>query len=244
MGVMKTAPIKVRAKATLPDSALKILTVCRQIHDEAVGIFYGDNNLHFHFPIQLSTFLLNIGPDRMRFVRDVTLIHSNRTEGSIQTFDSAIRSLRALRGLKRLEVILPNMLLIGNANEFSKRDGYRSWAYYNGPDQPTGLRSMMTLRGLSDVRVRDLHLERQLKIDADTGRRKRGVAEATKNMNEALQHMNALFAAAQKGRFNKHFFDNGSWHLYKRFPAICDCKDRDTSCDGCSQSGKGKQSEA
>ena len=52
-------------------TALSILGVSRQLHDEALGIFYYHNSLSFRSVENLLGFLSSIGPTRRAFVRDI-----------------------------------------------------------------------------------------------------------------------------------------------------------------------------
>lgn len=227
MGLLKNSPLDVRANASLPDSGLKILAVCRQIHQEAVGMFYGDNTLHFHYPIQFSTFLFSIGPDRSRFIRDVTLVYHNRTEGTIQTFESAIRSLRCLQALQKLQIMLRTQLTQGLSD--GGYEDVRTNVYFARLHGPEGMRTLFTLRGLAHIQVRDLWLEYQLDPTSEGDFSDKEV-EASRNMTEALCHFNSALAVAQQGNLNRRFFDDEYWHTRLVFPAICDCKEKEWDC--------------
>lgn len=47
--------------STIPDSALSLLAVNKQVNSEAFGIFYYFNAFEFYYPTQLHAFLLSIG---------------------------------------------------------------------------------------------------------------------------------------------------------------------------------------
>jgi len=53
-------------------TALSILGVSRQLHDEALGIFYHHNSLRLNDVAALRDFLISIGPKRRSFLRDLT----------------------------------------------------------------------------------------------------------------------------------------------------------------------------
>ncbi|KAK4958877.1 hypothetical protein LTR10_003674 [Elasticomyces elasticus] len=57
-------------KGNVPESALCLLAVNRQIHDEAAGIFYHCNAFVFHYTLHLHGFILSLGTERLSAVRD------------------------------------------------------------------------------------------------------------------------------------------------------------------------------
>ncbi|KAF2002003.1 hypothetical protein P154DRAFT_521444 [Amniculicola lignicola CBS 123094] len=87
-------------------SVLCLLSVSKQIHHEAKGIFYRDNAFVFYYPAQLITFLHFISRERTNMIRDVTLWHRDDSEGGL-----SIMSLQQLAGLRKLELVLEDSVV-------------------------------------------------------------------------------------------------------------------------------------
>ncbi len=59
--------------AANPTEILALLSVSRQIYEEAVGIFYSENSFEFHSLSVLWSFLSGIGKKRRKFLRNLAL---------------------------------------------------------------------------------------------------------------------------------------------------------------------------
>lgn len=57
----------------MPHSALAILQINHQIHNEAAGVFYSKNDLVFSYPAHLEAFILNLEAPRLDSITNLTL---------------------------------------------------------------------------------------------------------------------------------------------------------------------------
>jgi hypothetical protein len=67
---------KARDALPVPHSALSLLCVNRQIHDEAQKLFY-QNDLVFDTPAQLQTFMLSLLDERLDSLRSLTFFYED-----------------------------------------------------------------------------------------------------------------------------------------------------------------------
>ena len=101
-----------RVERRASESSLSLLAVSRLIYDEALGIFYGENAFEFYFPTQLSAFLLSLGPQRLRCIRDITIYYQNNKSGGIDIVELIFPTLKQLPSLRRLHILLRHELLL------------------------------------------------------------------------------------------------------------------------------------
>lgn len=209
------------------ESVLSILSVCKQLHEEAVGIYYHSNSFLFHYPVQLNAFLTAIG-DRNKFVKDITMYYHNIKMGGVELADLTFPLLRKLIGLRKLHVIM-----MSGPHEHGLR---RSWYQPSlrgmirmtsdgaNPAQIPGMRELFGLRGLTDLKVRDLQLEKkleELKKDKAYPKFPRSGDDAkVLRLTEAYEHFNAALADAQLGQVNKRLLEDEQWQWWDVFPTM------------------------
>jgi hypothetical protein len=89
-----------------PESALSLLLVNHQIHDEAVVIFYHHNKFIFHYSLHLHAFLLSLGWQRQDFIRDITVHYADFVSGGMSLVELTFDLLKNMKGLRKLDVLL------------------------------------------------------------------------------------------------------------------------------------------
>ncbi|KAK4998147.1 hypothetical protein LTR28_013757 [Elasticomyces elasticus] len=145
---------KIRKGVQAPDSALSILAVNRQIHDEAAGLFYACNELTFNFPEHLLAFTQQVSELRLDFVRSITLMYRTYNSGGIQSIDLALDPLKYLKSLRKFHLVMRWEVL--RYVHHSKPD----WKTSDTPGIDTFLRLARSERSsLDEVVLRDLNLE-------------------------------------------------------------------------------------
>lgn len=202
------------------ESALSILAVNKQIHGEAIGTFYNANSFVFYYPVQMAAFALNIGTQRQRLLRDITLHYHNIKLGGVELIDTAFILLRDMPNLKKLHIIMSS-----RTDESSLRRGwyvdssFGTFTHLNiqssNPGQIPGMKILFTLRGISDIKLRDTELEEDLEYLRDGERKKK-----LQKLAAALQHINKALADAQDGKVNHKLLLNNGWHEWDVFPTL------------------------
>lgn len=223
-----SAPKKVQNRhytRPTPQSALNLLAVNKQINDEALGIFYHRNAFEFYYPTQFHAFVLSLSSPRLCSLRDITIYYHNSKSGGIDIAGLTFPLLKQLTGLRRLHVLLRHELeqLIFRPRWSSSLN----WKIEEAnPVLLPGLRVLFSLRGITDIVVRDLELEKEfekLKKDVEYPR----FAEMSKKacvvqITRALEHFNTAIAGAQKGMVNQKLLDDPKWHMKSVFPVMED----------------------
>lgn len=167
----------------MPLSALQILCVNRQVHDEAFKLFYRRNDFVFSEPVQLQDFMMSIGTERLECLRSITLFckQYDPADGASVT-EAVLCSLRCLRGLQKLHLLLPV-------------EGRVQFRYWRCSESLPGVKMLCSFRRLLDIRYRDLYREDMVE---------KGIAESkllrqAKRWLVALRHLDYGLKLAQKG---------------------------------------------
>lgn len=209
------------------ESALSIVSVCKQLNEEAMGIYYNANSFLFHYPTQLNAFLLAIGK-RQKFISDITMYYHNLKVGGVELIDLTLPLLANLTGLKKLHVIM-----ISTTDESTLRRGWwqgdnwglrRMKSFGANPARIPGLHHLFNFRGITDLKVKDLLLEEkveQLRLSKSYPRfiGDEPSAKAIKLAN-AFEHFNAALADAQLGRVNERLMEDEQWQWWDIFPTM------------------------
>jgi hypothetical protein len=214
-----------RDDIAVPHSALALLEVNRQIHNEASALFYRKNDLVFSYPAHLQDFAQSLDRDRLESVSSLTLFHKNHKEGGISTIDSTLRALRRMRGLRKFHLLVEHHLVTGTG-----------WS--NTPTRSRcvtciqGIPVLFALRGISDIKVRDLELEDRIHDLV-----KKGISQADSDMKtvrelvEMLKHLNYGLTLAQSGNVVNELYEDLWWSLKQEWPALGDKKcNRSVGC--------------
>lgn len=213
-----------------PQSALSLLAVNRQINDEAFGIFYHCNSFEFFFPTQLHAFILSLTPDRLVNLRDVTVYYHNAKSGGIDLAELTFPALKQLSGLRRLHVILRRELTIEIRRSrwwLSNNSGWR--IQKANPMLLPGIKVLLSLRGIRDIKIRDLELERDLE-EAKKDKEYPKFSEQSRKacivqVSAALDYFNKALADAQQGNVDRQLFDDSEWHMKVPIPEKTDDDD-------------------
>lgn len=207
-----------RVVTAAPESALGLLAVNKQINSESLGIFYHRNSFEFTYPIQLHAFLLNIGSLRLAYLRDITVYYQNSKSGGINLAELTFPMLKQLSGLRRLQVIM-NLDLFRGIRRPQWWTNHSGWELSDraNPIALPGLKVLFTLRGITDIKVRDLRLEQDVeeaKKDKEypTFSVKSRSACVVK-LAEVLERFNVALANAQQGCLDKKILEDPEWHL-------------------------------
>lgn len=195
----------------IPPSALSILQTNRQIHNEAVGMFYRQNDLVFSYPSHLQDFLQSLERDRLESVTSLTLFHKNHNEGGMSTMATTLKLLRRLRGLKKFHLLVERHLvgsLWWSATQFKKRCVTRI----------QGIAVLFTLRGVAEIKVRDLDLEDRV-YEAGKHATSQGDNNVIEDLVQILKHFNHGLALAQTGFVVKELCDE-FWWSHDEWPSL------------------------
>ncbi|KAK5116871.1 hypothetical protein LTR85_009131 [Meristemomyces frigidus] len=202
-------------------SLLSILGVNKQVHDEAVGIFYHYNSFDFHYSLHLHGFLLSLGQQRQAFIRDINVHYADIKSGGMSLIEMTFGMLRRLTGLQRLEVVMHGEL----CNKIVRR--YWAGGYSMSSANPAlipGMKALFELRGLKNISVRDATLEARMegaKMDASYPVLAAGTVKAcVVKLTQALEHFNSALRDAQDGRVNRELLEDNKWHIRYVFPTL------------------------
>ena len=196
-------------KLPVPHSALSILQTNRQIHNEAVGMFYRQNDLVFSYPAHLQDFVQSLECDRLASVSSVTLFHKNHNEGGISTMATTLKLVRRLRGLKKFHLLMEQQLVASPSWSSQTRERCVS--------RIQGLAVLFTLRGIPDIKVRDLDLEDRMHKVGHY--KQRDVNDTVKDLVQVLKHFNHGLALAQRGIVVKELCEE-FWWVQGEWPSL------------------------
>lgn len=203
----------------IPHSALALLGVNRQIHNEAYKIFYHENDLVFSNPFRLQAFMLNLGQDRLDCLRSVTIFLNDETreyEGGVTYMDAALLSLRFLRGLEKLHILA-----------FLESDEHSHHSYGSVHHRLPGLAALFTFRNLKDVKYRHLAAEDWVSSGKQKDR------DFAKRQVAAFRYLSHALQLAQKGLITRELCTVFNWAAKVTWPVLegSDCgRDKGCSC--------------
>ncbi|KAI5362462.1 hypothetical protein Slin15195_G061190 [Septoria linicola] len=204
----------------IPASALSLLAVNKQIRDEAAGIFYAIP-LIFYYPTQLGAFLADLGSFRQGLIRDLSVQYDSTKRGSAEIIDMCFSLLRRLSGLQKLRIIMKGDLFF----KIIPRHLHGGWyTTYSNPALISGMKVLFSFRGIKDIAIRDLLLEKhfsEVQEDPDyPDFEKQSRSFQIAKLTAALSHLNAALQHAQHGRVNAELFENIAWHTRDEFPTL------------------------
>ncbi|KAI9714316.1 MAG: hypothetical protein M1820_000277 [Bogoriella megaspora] len=180
----------------VPHSALSLLAANKQIHDEAVGIFYRTNHFIFVYPLHAISFLHSIGSERKSHIREVTIWHKNYAEGGLESMDLLFSLISRLPTLKALHLVLDTW------GSSPRNSSLTQW----GPtlekmDRLAGLETLKTIRGLEEFTVRALWTEcYDVMSKKERDFRNGLVREFTDNLKKAMRVGKGSKVSARKGK--------------------------------------------
>lgn len=196
-------------------------------------VYYHCNSFVFHYPVQLTAFLIAIGPARKKMIRDITLYYHNVKLGGVELIDLTFPLLTQLPGLKKLHILMMAHLGESNLRRGWIQQPWRSqWRtpvsdvsiYGTNPALIPGMKTLFQLRNLTDVKVRDLALEKMLEdLEQDKAFPdfpRNGTSANVVRLSKAFEHFNAALADAQLGIVNEKLFEDNEWQRWDVFPTI------------------------
>lgn len=201
-----------RSKVTAPHSVLDILCVNRQIHDEADGIFYRQNDLVFQSPARLQTFISTLGMRRLDALRSLNFFY---TESQARTatyrldfMEATITTLRLLQGLRKVHVFIkqPRYSWTPVLEDLGHAECH--------PARIDGINALFKFRNLEDLQVLGPHT---VNGQLHTGVR---VVEGVKRLDAVFRHFNHGLRLAQKGHIFSELYKNKDWADEEYWPAL------------------------
>jgi len=141
--------------------------------------------------------------------------------------DLTFALLRNLTGLKRLEVVLHGDLTRRIRTPGRMGGSVYTWFIRNAnPGRIPGMKALFALRGIEEIRVRDLQLEEHLR------KAKRNPSppdfadymicsldDCHVQLGKVLEHFNLVLMDAQEGNVNHELLEDDAWHMQEVFPA-------------------------
>ena len=227
----------------VPLSALEILQVNRQVHDEAHKLFY-QNDLVFSSPTEMHDFMCSLSDQRFDCLRSLTFFCdeisvTTSKSGVIETgLGVTLLLLRRFNGLQKLHLLLQFRLIWETANPWVK-DFVDSVDVSRLQDAKT----LFTLRGVADIMVQDLDLikfrercdEMVESQPAQNRPRYRQEQKQTIRQMAALRHFNHGLQLAQTGVVVRELYIDENWRENETWPALqgSDCGlNKGCSCGG------------
>jgi hypothetical protein len=198
----------------VPHSALSILQTNRQIHNEAVGMFYRQNDFVFSYPSHLQDLIQSLERDRLESVSSLTLFHKNHSEGGMSTMATTLKLLRRLRGLKKLHLLIEQHMvakLSWSSTQIVKRCVTRI----------QGVAVLFTLRGIADIKLRDLDLEDRTNQVGKYAASSHVDNVTVKEAAQILEHFNHGLTLAQGGIVVEELCDD-RWWCEDKWPVLGD----------------------
>jgi len=200
-----------RNDVVAPNSALAILGTNHEIYKEASSIFY-QNDLVFSYPAHFQAFTLSLESERLQAIKSLTLFYKDHNEGGIHTMEITLRLLRRMRGLQKFHLLVEAHLARP-----------APWpAHGLAKTTPAGIHDLsvlFSLCGLTDILVRDLHLEERvhaLELHSLHDQTRVNVERKA----QALKHFNYGLALAQQGVVVKELYEDNNWAYQDVWPTL------------------------
>lgn len=206
-----------------PASVLSILAVNRQIHDEAVGIFYYHNAFVFHHMLHLHGFIQRLGSLRRSMITNITVHYEDFRRGGISLVDLTFDLLKSLNGLRKLEVIMTYQLF--TETQWYRYSGSPELLRKANPCLIPGMNTLFTLRGLSSIKIRDTSLEHR--YNSAKGQLNPTVFDTKRlhnaeKLTQVMEHFNAALQQAQTGKVNHALLEDKRWQMRDKLPELED----------------------
>jgi len=213
----------------VPLSALEILRVNKQVHDEAHKLFY-QNDLVFSNPTIMQEFMCSLGDQRLDCLRSLTLFCEDSTDSvskdnrvTATGLGGTLLLIRRLKGLRKLHLLLRFRTILRSQDFMTEK--------FMDPVDVSRLkdaRTLFTLRGLTDVKVRDLDLvdaeernARVLAIQAPSLHPKHlHFEKCIARQTAALRHFNHGLQLAQTGCIVQELYTIKGWRDKETWPAL------------------------
>lgn len=213
-----------RDAVPVPRSALEVLLVNKQIHEEAHKIFY-QNDLVFSSPVEIQDFMCSFGDARFESLRSLTLfcvedsVTVNKDSGVVDTGLGAILLLmRRLKGLQKLRLLLRFRRICMYHQNFAN-----SFVDRVDVSRLKDAKTLFTLRGVADIMVQDLDLvkfEENCSGPYRNGSRDNHARECIARQAAALRHFNYGLQLAQSGVVVRELYTVEGWRNKETWPVL------------------------
>ena len=131
-------------------------------------------------------------PARLESISSLTLFHKDHSEGGISTIATTLKVVRRMRGLKKFHLLLEHHLIT--------RRWWSTSLHERCVTKIKRIQVLFALRGIIDIKVRDLDLEERAHKAGDPAKHTHSDAkEVINGQVEVLKHFNYGLALAQKG---------------------------------------------
>lgn len=148
-----------REALAVPRTALEILCINQQTHQEAAKIFYHDNELIFSAPGDLQAFLYTLGRVRLDSLRSVTFFHlDRRREAKVDRLlalrlKDAVLTMRLLPGLRKFHLLIE---LSWRERDSSEEENPADLPYRTYPAYLPRAEGLFKLKNIADIACRHL----------------------------------------------------------------------------------------
>lgn len=214
-----------RDAVPVPKSALEMLCVNRQIHDEARKLFYHDNEFVFSWPTGLQSFLFTLGDGRLQTLRSVTLFHtyyrSYTSEKEKRALKICLFAMRFLPGLRKFHLLVD---FSTRAYPFHDQNPAHQGALY--PSALPHVEGLFKLKNLSDIACRHLPAE-------DWKNNPVSQMHPGEDLCSSYRHFTFGLRLAQKGFVNSELYTEVEWENNTLWPVLegSDCgSKKDCTC--------------
>lgn len=200
----------------MPRTALEILCINQQTHQEAAKIFYHDNELIFSAPGDLQAFLYTLGRVRLDSLRSVTFFHLDRRREV--KFDrllalrlkDAVLTMRLLPGLRKFHLLIE---LSWRERDSSEEENPADLPYRTYPAYLPCAEGLFKLNNIADIACRHLPAD-------DWKSNPHSQTEPGKDMSGSYKHFSRGLQMAQKGPVNSELYTNRGWHRDALWPVL------------------------
>lgn len=215
----------------VPLSALEILRVNKQIHNEARKFFY-QNSLTFSDPTDMQDFMCSLSDERLECLSSLTLFCEvtaeicPRPNSVTETgLGGTLLLIRRLKGLRKLHLLAKfRNLHHRTVNVASSEEFVDAFDVSRLKDAKT----LFTLRGVADIKVLDLDLV-DAEEDSDRVMAKKTpglharyfqVAKCIARQMAAVRHFNHGLQLAQTGVVVRELYTDEDWRDKESWPVL------------------------
>jgi len=210
----------------VPFSALEIMQVNKQIHDEAHKLFY-QNDLVFSSTVEIQDFVCSLGDGRLDSLRSLTVFCDE--DSVVVSKDSAVIEtglgvmlllMRRWKGLQKLHVLLRFRQV-----PITRQDFASSFMDRVDVSRLKDAKTLFTLRGLADIMVQDLDLV-EIKEHCDTmlshhsSPQYKDARKFIYRRMAALRHFNHGLQLAQTGVVVRELYTDVDWREKETWPVL------------------------
>ena len=211
-----------------PSSALEVLRVNKQVHDEAHKIFY-QNDLVFSSPLEAQDFMCSLSDGRLDSLRslalfyDQSVINFGRWEVDVdEGLGTTLPLIRRLKGIQKLHLLLRFRTI-----EDFMRCYEDTFADTVDVSRLKDAKILFTLRGVADVEIRDLDL---LEVDNKFNdvlptnpvrdHWNVGYKRRIARQKAALRHFNHGLQLGKTGVVVRELYTDADWREKETWPVL------------------------